>query len=431
MNRVAVIGAGLAGCEATWQLARRGVSVTLVDMKPDKRSAAHNNPLFAELVCSNSLKSDELTNASGLLKAEMRALDSLILHAADASRVAAGSALAVNRERFAAYVTDVLTSHPLVSVEHYEAAALPDPPAIIATGPLTSDALSEAIAALPGLKKLSFFDAAAPIVTRESLDESRVFAAARYGKGDSDYINCPLTEQEYDAFREALLAAETAPVHGFDEGLLFEGCMPVESIAARGRLALAYGPMRPVGLVDPNTGRRPFAVVQLRAENESGTLWNLVGFQTRLKWPEQRRVFGMIPGLGRAVFERYGVMHRNTFIDAPSVLNERFEVKSRPGLFIAGQLTGVEGYMPSAASGLVAGIQLARMVMGLETVSFPTFTALGALGRYVSSPNRNYQPMGIQFGLIDMPDERFRDKRARAQRVADRALEAVREIAVG
>jgi methylenetetrahydrofolate--tRNA-(uracil-5-)-methyltransferase len=398
-------------------------------MKPDRLTPAHTSPLFAELVCSNSLKSDEITNASGLLKAEMRGLGSLILRAADASRVPAGSALAVDRERFASYITDALSAHPLVTVERREADALPDPPAIIATGPLTTDALSGALGALPGLRKLSFFDAASPIVTRESLDDARVFAAARYGHGDADYLNCPLNEREYDAFRDALLAAETAPVHGFEEGMLYEGCMPVESIAARGRLALAYGPMKPVGLTDPRTGRRPFAAVQLRAENASGALWNLVGFQTRLKWDEQRRVFGMIPGLGRAEFVRYGVMHRNAFIDAPSALNASFEVRGRPGLYIAGQLTGVEGYMPSAASGLAAGIALGESMLGRGAAVFPTYTALGALGRYVSSPNRDYQPMGIQYGIIDMPDERFRDKRGRARRVAERSLEAIRQAA--
>ncbi|MDR1263822.1 MAG: methylenetetrahydrofolate--tRNA-(uracil(54)-C(5))-methyltransferase (FADH(2)-oxidizing) TrmFO [Oscillospiraceae bacterium] len=429
MIRATVIGAGLAGCEAAWQLARRGVPVTLTDMKPDKRTPAHSSPLFAELVCSNSLKSDELTNASGLLKAEMRAMDSLILRAADTTRVPAGSALAVDRDRFAAYITDTLATHPLISIERYEAVTLPDPPAIIATGPLTSDAMSEAIASLPGLRKLSFFDAAAPIVTRESLNDERVFAASRYGKGDADYINCPMTESEYDAFRDALLTAETTPAHGFEDGLLYEGCMPVESIAARGRLSLAYGPMRPVGLTDPRTGRRPFAAVQLRAENESGSLLNLVGFQTRLKWPEQKRVFGMIPGLESAEYARYGVMHRNTFINAPSTLNSDFEVRARPGLFIVGQLTGVEGYLPSAASGLIAGITLGQSLLKRESVLFPTFTALGALGRYVSAPNKDYQPMGIQYGIIDMPDERFRDKRAKARRVAERSLEAIQAIA--
>jgi methylenetetrahydrofolate--tRNA-(uracil-5-)-methyltransferase len=402
--------------------------VTIVEMKPDRFTPAHGSPLFAELVCSNSLKSDEITNASGLLKAEMRELDSLIMRAADASRVPAGTALAVDRERFASYITDALEEHPLVSVDRREAVSLPEPPAIIATGPLTAQALSEALGSLPGLRKLSFFDAAAPILERESLSEERVFAAARYGHGGADYLNCPLAEPEYDAFRDALLAAQTAPVRGFEEGLLYEGCMPVESIAARGRLALAYGPMRPVGLIDPRTGRRPFAAVQLRAENEGGALWNMVGFQTRLKWDEQRRVFGMIPGLERARFARYGVMHRNTFIDAPSALSASFETRERRGLYIAGQLTGVEGYLPSAASGLAAGIALSQSVLGREPVTFPPFTAIGALGRYVSSPNRDYQPMGIQYGIIDMPRERFRDKRERARRVAERSLEAIRSV---
>ncbi|GHU72443.1 methylenetetrahydrofolate--tRNA-(uracil-5-)-methyltransferase TrmFO [Clostridia bacterium] len=428
MDRATVIGAGLAGCEAAWQLVRRGMPVTLIDTKPGKRSPAHNSPLFAELVCSNSLKSDEITNASGLLKAEMRLLDSLIVKAADASRVPAGSALAVDREQFAKYITEALSNNPNIRIISEEASVLPDSPAIIATGPLTSDALSGALAELPGLKRLSFYDAAAPIVTRESIDDSRAFAAARYGKGDADYINCPLNEAEFDTFREVLLSAETAPVHGFEPQLLYEGCMPVEAIAARGRLALAYGPMRPVGLTDPRTGRRPFAVVQLRAENAEATLLNLVGFQTRLKFGEQRRVFGMIPGLEHAEFARFGVMHRNTFIDAPSVLDSTYMVRSNPGLFIAGQLTGVEGYLPSAASGMIAGIQLRQWLRGLDSIAFPGYTALGALGRYASTPSKDYQPMGIQYGIIDSPEERFRDKRAKARRVAERSLEAIASI---
>ncbi|MDR1570393.1 MAG: methylenetetrahydrofolate--tRNA-(uracil(54)-C(5))-methyltransferase (FADH(2)-oxidizing) TrmFO [Oscillospiraceae bacterium] len=428
MKRAAVVGAGLAGCEAAWQLARRGVPVDLIEMKPRLRTPAHESPLFAELVCSNSLKSNALTNASGLLKEEMRRVGSLIMQAADATRVPAGGALAVDRGLFARYVTDALAGCPSVRIVSEEVCSLPDAPAIIATGPLTSPALSDAIAALPGLERLYFFDAAAPIVTGESIDRTRAFEAARYDKGDGDYLNCPMTEAEYDAFIGELLCAETAPVHGFEEDRLYEGCMPVESIARRGRLALAYGPMRPVGLIDPRAGRRPFAVVQLRRENAEGTLWNLVGFQTRLRFGEQKRVFGMIPGLERAEFARYGVMHRNTYLHSPSILNERFEARGYRGLYFAGQITGVEGYLPSAASGLIAGISLARDMLALAQVVFPGCTALGALGRYVSSPNKDYQPMGIQYGLIDTPEPRIRNKRLRAERVAERSLETIENI---
>jgi methylenetetrahydrofolate--tRNA-(uracil-5-)-methyltransferase len=428
MNAVTVAGAGLAGCEAAWQLARAGIPVRLCEMKPDKRTPAHESPLFAELVCSNSLRSERVTNAAGLLKAEMRLLDSLLLRAADQARVPAGDALAVDRERFSAFITQILTAHPLVEIVQTELTALPPPPAILATGPLTTGALSEAIAALPGLSRLHFFDAAAPIVTAESLEADRVFRAARYGRGEADYINCPLTEAEYNAFYEALLSAETAPVHGFEETKLYEGCMPVESLARRGRMALAFGPLRPVGLRDPNTGRMPFAVVQLRQDNAAGTLFNLVGFQTRLRFGEQARVFGMIPGLAHAEFVRFGVMHRNTFLDAPSVLNASFEMKAVPGLYFAGQITGVEGYVPSAASGLLAGRHLAGQLLGKPLPAFPPHTALGALGRYVSTPNRDYQPMGIHFGLIEGPPVRVRGKLARCQAIADRALASVQQI---
>ena len=429
MRRVCVVGAGLAGCEAAWQLARRGVPVTLFDMKPGRRTPAHTSPLFAELVCSNSLRADRITNASGLLKAEMRKLDSLLLRAADQNRVPAGGALAVDREGFAAFVTRTLADHPLVEIREEEVTELPEPPAILATGPLTSDRLFEAIQALPGLTKLHFFDAAAPIVTLESVDMGRAFRAARYGRGEDDYINCPMDEAEYGAFYEALVAAETAPVHGFEETMLYEGCMPIESLARRGRMSMAFGPLRPVGLTDPHTGRRPYAVVQLRQDNAEGTLYNLVGFQTRLTFGAQKRVFGMIPGLKAAEFVRYGVMHRNTFLDAPSLLNARFEVKERPGLYFAGQITGVEGYLASIASGLMAGIALARRERGLPPVDFPGTTVLGSLAADVSTPRKDYQPMGVSFGLLETPSERIRNKLARAQRMAERALEAMESIA--
>ena len=422
MTRATVLGAGLAGCEAAWQLALRGVPVRLVDMKPDGKTPAHHADGFAELVCSNSLRSDRLTNASGLLKEEMRRSGSLILAAADASRVPAGGALAVDRDRFSGLITQAVRQHPLIEVVCREADGLPEPPAIVATGPLTAGKLAEAIR--DRFQTLNFYDAAAPIVTLESVDMARVFRASRYGRGD-DYLNCPMTEAEYDAFYEALVSAETAPIHGFEERAVFEGCMPVESMARRGRLSLAYGPLKPVGLRDPQTGRRPFAVAQLRQDNAAGTLYNLVGFQTRLTCPAQRRVFGLIPGLEHAEFARYGVMHRNTFLASPGVLSARYEVIGCEGLFFAGQITGVEGYVESAASGLCAGVHLARALKGLPPLVFPTLTALGALARHISTPNPDFQPMNVSFGLIDGLQEKIRDKAKRYEAVSARALDAL------
>ncbi len=425
-----VVGAGLAGSEAAWQLARQGIAVTLVEMKPERMSPAHHSPLFAELVCSNSLRSDRLTNAVGLLKEEMRLCGSLIMRAADQARVPAGGALAVDRDTFSGYVTRALRTHPLIQVEEREAVQLPDSPVIIATGPLTSEAMSDAIAALPGLKTLNFYDAAAPIVTAESLDMTRVFRQSRYDRGD-DYLNCPMNEDEYNAFVDALLSAETAEVHGFEETSVFEGCMPVESMARRGRMVLAFGPMKPIGLKDPHTGREPYAVVQLRQDNESGTLYNIVGFQTRLKFPEQKRVFGMIPGLENAVYARYGVMHRNTFLDSPGFLNDHFEMITRPQCYFAGQMTGVEGYVESAASGLMCGLSLGRDLRGLGPASLPGFTAMGAMGRYVATPNKNFQPMNCTFGLLDpLPVDRehkkIRNKAQRYEAVSARSLAFMR-----
>ena len=429
--RATVVGAGLAGCEAAWQLARQGISVTLIEMKPEKMSPAHHSPLFAELVCSNSLRSDRLTNAVGLLKEEMRLCGSLIMVAADAARVPAGGALAVDRERFSGYITKALREHPLVTVESREVTDIPDGPVIIATGPLTSDALSERIAELPGLETLNFYDAAAPIVTLESLNMERVFRQSRYDRGD-DYLNCPMSEEEYNAFVDALLEAETAEVHGFEENKVFEGCMPVESMARRGRMVLAFGPLKPVGLRDPRTGREPYAVVQLRQDNAAGTLYNLVGFQTRLKWPEQRRVFGMIPGLENAEFARYGVMHRNTFLHSPGFLNARFEMISRPQCYFAGQMTGVEGYVESAASGLVCGISLGRDLCGMSMSELPGLTALGAMGRYISTPNKSFQPMNCTFGLldslpVDKEHKKIRNKQQRYERISERSLAFMRD----
>ena len=425
--KATVIGAGLAGSEAAWQLAKRGIDVTLYEMKPQKMSPAHKSPLFAELVCSNSLRSDRLQNAVGLLKEEMRLLDSLVMRAADHARVPAGGALAVDRESFSGYITDTLRSNPHVTVIEEEITRIPEGPVIVATGPLTSDALAEDIAALPGMSTLHFFDAAAPIVMAESLDRNKVFRASRYGRGD-DYLNCPMDKEQYDAFVEALLAAETAPVHGFEENMVFEGCMPVESMARRGHMVLAFGPMKPVGLPDPKTGREAYAVVQLRQDDAAGSMYNLVGFQTRLKFGEQKRVFGMIPGLENAEFARYGVMHRNTFLHSPGLLDHNYCTLSRPDTYFAGQMTGVEGYVESAASGLTAGLALAQKLNGRESVEFPTATAIGALSHYISTPNSDFQPMNITFGLIDGLDKRVRNKAQRYELISQRAIAILRDL---
>lgn len=432
-DRVAtVIGAGLAGSEAAWQLAERGILVKLIEMKPIRMSPAHHSEKLAELVCSNSFRSDRLSNAVGLLKEEMRLLGSLIMRCADATRVPAGGALAVDREVFAALVTKSIDMHPNIQLERYEAASIPEGAVIVATGPLTSESLSEAIAELPGLTTLNFYDAAAPIVTKDSLDDNKLFRQSRYNRG-SDYLNAPMNETEYGAFFRELLNAETAPVHGFEESMVFEGCMPIESMARRGYMVPAFGPMKPVGLIDPRTGKEPFAVVQLRQENTAETLYNLVGFQTRLKFGEQKRVFSLIPGLEHAEFARYGVMHRNTFLRSPGFLNERFEVIGREGLFFAGQITGVEGYVESAGSGLIAGISLAAEINGIPAPVFPSFTALGSLGKHVSTSNQDFQPMNCTFGLIDpLPyvpgQKRIRKKQERYEAVASRAIEYIRQL---
>ncbi|MBQ9211864.1 MAG: methylenetetrahydrofolate--tRNA-(uracil(54)-C(5))-methyltransferase (FADH(2)-oxidizing) TrmFO [Clostridia bacterium] len=425
MNKAIVIGAGLAGCEAAWQLAQRGISVTLYEMKPQQYSPAHHSPNFAELVCSNSFRGDRLSNAVGLLKEEMRQFHSLILSVADACRVPAGGALAVDREGFSRQVTARIEQHPLITVVSQEMDEIPEAPVIIATGPLTSEKMAAAIQALPGLETLNFYDAAAPVVTRESLDMSKVYRMSRYGRGE-DYLNCPMDEAQYNAFVDALIAAETAEIHGFEEKKVFEGCMPIESMAKRGRMVPAFGPMKPVGLRQEGE-KPPFAVVQLRQDDAADTLYNIVGFQTRLKFPEQRRVFGMIPGLEQAEFARYGVMHRNTFLASPGFLNDHFEMIHRPRTYFAGQMTGVEGYVESAASGLVAGISLARDLLGLKPLTFPGLTALGAMGRYISTPNERFQPMNCAFGLIDpLPVEpgkkRIRNKVERYEAIAARAL---------
>ena len=426
-KRVTIVGAGLAGCEAAWQLVKRGVPVHLIEMKPKKFSPAHKIEGFAELVCSNSLKAEQMTNASGLLKAEMRALDSLILSCAEASRVPAGGALAVDRHLFSQKITETLKKHPLVSFESEVVTEIPEGPCIIATGPLTDPALSDAIARLPGAKALHFFDAAAPIVTADSLDMSKVFRASRYERG-SDYLNCPMSEEEYNAFYEALIGAELAELHDFEKKLVFEGCLAVEILASRGRQTLAFGPLKPVGLIDPRTGREPYAVVQLRQENEAGTLYNLVGFQTRLKWGEQKRVFSMIPGLENAEFVRYGVMHRNTYLNGPDMLGANYALKGDPMVRFAGQLTGVEGYMESTCSGMVAAIGLYCAMNELPEPDFTGQTILGALARHVSTPNANFQPMNANFGILEPLGERIRGKRFRYEKLSERAVNVLNEV---
>ena len=427
-----VIGAGLAGCEAAWNLAERGIRVRLIEMKPCRMSPAHHSEQLAELVCSNSFRGDRLTNAVGLLKEEMRVMGSLIIRCADATRVPAGGALAVDRDSFSALVTRNILEHPLIELVRQEAATIPEGPVIIATGPLTSDVLAEAIRKLPGLSTLNFYDAAAPIVYRESLNTEKLFRLSRYNRGN-DYLNAPMTETEYTVFIRELIGAETADIHGFEENRVFEGCMPIESMAKRGFMVPAFGPMKPVGLIDPRTGKEPFAVVQLRQDNASDTMYNIVGFQTRLKFPEQKRVFGLIPGLEHAEYARYGVMHRNTFLNSPGFLNASFEVIGRKLCFFAGQITGVEGYVESAASGLVAGITLAAELNGTERPVFPSYTAIGAMGKHVSSFNANFQPMNCSFGRIDpLPavpgQKKHRKKEEKYQAVADRALSCIREL---
>ncbi len=433
--RVCVVGAGLAGSEAAWQLAERGIRVTLSEMRPKTKSPAHHTGKFAELVCSNSFRGDRLSNAVGLLKEEMRRLDSLVMHWADKTRVPAGDALAVDRDAFSAGITDTIQNHPNIDVVLEETVLLPDSPFIIATGPLTSEKLASVIAGLPGLDTLNFYDAAAPIVYRDSLDESKMYRLSRYGRGD-DYLNCPMTKEEYDHFIDELIAAETAEVHGFEEKNVFEGCMPIESMAKRGRMVPAFGPMKPVGLKDPRTGKEPFAVVQLRRDNFSETMYNIVGFQTRLKHGEQKRVFGLIPGLADASYARYGMMHRNTFLNSPGFLNEHFEMIRRPMCYFAGQMTGVEGYVESAASGLYAAVSLASQIRNGRPFTFPGYTAIGALGRYVSAENKHFQPMNCTFGIIDplpvLPGEkRIRDKKERYEAVSARSLSYIEYITKG
>ncbi len=429
---VKVIGAGLAGCEAALQLADRGISVKLYEMKPKKFSPAHKSGNFAELVCSNSLKADRVENACGLLKEEMRHFNSVMMQAADVSRVPAGGALAVDRDKFSEFITDKIKSHSCIEVITDEITEInTDEYTIIATGPLTSDALSETIIELTGDSGLSFYDAAAPIVTVESIDFDKVFKAARYDKGTADYINCPMTEEEYKAFYDALISAETAELKGFENSKVFEGCMPVEVMAKRGYETLTFGPLKPVGLTNPKTGKDDsYAVVQLRQDNSEGTLYNLVGFQTNLKWGEQKRVFQMIPGLENADFVRYGVMHRNTFINSPKLLDCHYRMKKYPKVYFAGQITGVEGYVESASSGIMAGYNMSCEMLGKTMPELDARTVTGALSTYIASPNSNFQPMNANFGIVTGLTERIRKKQERYAKIAERALEEIKKVPV-
>ncbi|KJD46957.1 FADH(2)-oxidizing methylenetetrahydrofolate--tRNA-(uracil(54)-C(5))-methyltransferase TrmFO [Paenibacillus terrae] len=428
LQKVTVIGAGLAGSEAAWQIASRGVPVKLYEMRPVVKTPAHHTDKFAELVCSNSLRANGLTNAVGVLKEEMRILNSLILNAADRHAVPAGGALAVDRDGFSGHITDTLHQHPLIEVVNEELQEIPqDGIVVIATGPLTSPALSEQIKSLMGEEYFYFYDAAAPIVEKDSIDMSKVYLASRYDKGEAAYLNCPMNEAEFDAFYEALITAEVAQVKEFEKEIYFEGCMPIEVMMQRGKQTALFGPMKPVGLVNPHTGELPYAVVQLRQDNAAGTLYNLVGFQTHLKWGEQKRVFSMIPGLENAEFVRYGVMHRNTFINSPQQLHPTYQFKGRSNLFFAGQMTGVEGYVESAASGLLAGMNAARAARGQEMFVFPAETTLGSMARYITTADfKHFQPMNANFGLLPKLETRIRNKKDKNEALANRALESLR-----
>ena len=427
---VTVIGAGLAGSECAWQLAQRGIDVTLREMKPEKKTPAHITEHFAELCCSNSLRSDQLENAVGLLKEELRRLDSLILSCADATRVEAGGALAVDRHGFAALVTERIKSHPRITVVPGEVTEIPEGEVVIASGPLTSDALAGRLQELLGEDTaLHFYDAAAPLVSADSVDMEKAWFGSRYDKGTADYVNCPMNEEEYDAFWQALTTAQEAEVHGFEDKKVFEGCMPVEVMARRGHDTLCYGPLKPRGLKDPRTGREPYAVVQLRRDNAGGTVYNLVGFQTHLKFPEQRRVFSMIPALRNAEFLRYGVMHRNTFLNSPRLLDRYYRLKAQPRISFAGQMTGVEGYVESAASGFLVGVETARRLLGKPPIDFPQETAIGALGLYVSNQSVvTFQPMNVNFGIMPPLDHRVKGKRNKNAELSQRSLAIIEQL---
>ncbi|AEY66587.1 methylenetetrahydrofolate--tRNA-(uracil(54)-C(5))-methyltransferase (FADH(2)-oxidizing) TrmFO [Clostridium sp. BNL1100] len=432
-KKVNVIGAGLAGCEAAYQIAKRGINVTLYEMKPEKSSPAHHSSDFAELVCSNSLRSDQLENAVGLLKEELRTMDSLIMKAADETRVPAGGALAVDREGFSQYITREIKENSNIEIVNREMDTVPDENiTIIATGPLTSEPMFNYIKGITGEEYLHFFDAAAPIVTYDSINMNKAFKAARYGKGSEDYINCPMTKEEYEIFYDALISAEAAEVKDFEKNMVFEGCMPIESMALRGKDTMRFGPLKPVGLVDERTNIKSYAVVQLRQDNKNATLYNIVGFQTHLKWPEQKRVFRLIPGLENAEFVRYGVMHRNTYINSPKLLDNTYRLKSNENLYFAGQITGVEGYIESTSSGFVAGINAAAQCMGNGRTVFPPNTAIGALSNYISDGSvRNFQPMNVNFGIFNGIDDlivSIRDKKKRNMEIAKKSVDFVKKV---
>ena len=429
MEKVKVIGAGLAGSEAAWQLAQRGIQVELYEMKPHKKSPAHHSDTFAELVCSNSLRGDRLENAVGLLKEELRRLDSLIIACADATRVEAGGCLAVDRHGFSQLVTEKIRNHPNITVIEQEVTEVPEGPVIIASGPLTSDALSDAIGRYFGAEYLHFFDAAAPLVTAESIDMNEAWWQSRYDRGTADYINCAMNKEQYEAFMKELLAAQTAEVHGFENHNVFEGCMPVEVMASRGFETLRFGPLKPVGLTDPKTGKEPYAVVQLRQDNADKTVFNLVGFQTHLKFGEQKRVFSMIPALREAEFVRYGVMHRNTFLRSPGLLDRYYADLRNPLVAFAGQMTGVEGYVESTASGYLAAVAMAAKVQGRPLPDFPKTTAIGALGLYISDTTvENFQPMNVNFSIISPLEQRIRKKAEKNLAIANRSLEVIDQL---
>ena len=420
---VNVIGAGLAGSEAAWQIANRGVKVRLYEMRPVKQTPAHHTENFAELVCTNSLRANQLTNGVGLLKEEMRQLNSVVMQAADKHNVPAGGALAVDRDSFSKAITAAVKNHPNVEVITEEVTSIPSGLTVVATGPLTSDLLAKEIVKFTGDDGLYFYDAAAPIVAKDSLDMDKVYLKSRYDKGEAAYLNCPMTEAEFNAFHKELVNAEMAELHDFEDEKFFEGCMPIEEMASRGAKTMLFGPLKPVGLEDPKTGKEPFAVVQLRQDNAVGDLYNIVGFQTHLKWGEQKRVFSMIPGLENARFVRYGVMHRNTYLRSPEMMTATYQTKARSDLFFAGQMTGVEGYVESAASGLYAGINAAKLALGQEPVVFPTETMMGAMAHYIThASKKNFQPINANFGIVPRLKQKIRDKRERNLQLSQRAL---------
>ncbi|MFD1705871.1 FADH(2)-oxidizing methylenetetrahydrofolate--tRNA-(uracil(54)-C(5))-methyltransferase TrmFO [Siminovitchia sediminis] len=429
MQSVNVVGAGLAGSEAAWQLAKRGISVHLYEMRPVKQTPAHHTDKFAELVCSNSLRANSLTNAVGVLKEEMRTMDSLVIKAADQSSVPAGGALAVDRHDFAGFITEQLRNHPLITVHNEEITDIPSGITIIATGPLTSDSLSQKLKQLTGEEHLYFYDAAAPIIEKDSINMDKVYLKSRYDKGEAAYLNCPMNEEEFDRFYDALIQAETVPLKEFEKEIFFEGCMPIEVMAKRGKKTMLFGPLKPVGLEDPRTGKIPYAVVQLRQDDAAGTLYNMVGFQTHLKWGPQKEVIRLIPGLEDVEIVRYGVMHRNTFINSPKVLKATYQTKERPDLFFAGQMTGVEGYVESAASGLAAGLNASLLTLGKEPVAFPKETMIGSMAHYITSTGaKNFQPMNVNFGLLPPLEEKIRNKKQKNEKYAERAMNIIQNF---